>query len=317
MKCLPRVFFIILILTFFSTIQLTSINLREKRRNNGFRVFMSKGYIDDISDFIMAFLKSSKIQDHVKTLAGCINDLIKTFSSLSIVTQKLNDNPNLMSFMDVISTFNQIYRDANNNLICKDSTQELRTFIDTFINDPKIGRRDPNGYFKTMLDIVNNRYARIYFELVKSSNYYKHKEFYKAGERIGDLFYNLIRLVDISDDTKDFEGYSLIVADESQASFQNDANLFKKRFSFCVNSLQKILPDIYNFYNSNVQGADIIPTINDLIKSIFETNQILQCFDGVSSIMSDLRSTNYNRNNAKREIKEKEESKESKDTPKN
>lgn len=253
---------------------------------------MAKGYIDDISDFIMAFLKSSKIQDQVKSLASCINDLIKTFSSLSIVTQQLNDRPNLTSFMGVIGAFNQIWKDSSNNLICGNARSDFSVFINKFVQDPKIGNGDFDRYLRTIIDIVKNRYTRIFFELVKAADLYRKREFYKSGERIGDLFYNLVLLRDLSDDTKDFDGYNQIVGNDSV--FQNDANTFRQRFSFCLNSLQKVVPDINNFYGSTIRGIDVVPTVNDLLKSMFETNQIIQCFDGVSQIMTILQTFNYN-----------------------
>ena len=292
MKCLSRIIFILFFLTLFYSYSSTVINLREKRRNNGFRVLMAKGYIDDISDFIMAFLKTTKIQENVKTLATCINDLIKTFSSLSLSTQHLNDSPSITSFMGVISTFNQVYKDASRNNICADASKQFTEYVYTFINDPRIGRRDSVQYFKDIRRIIENENQRVYFELVKSANSFRNKECYKSGERLGDLFYSFLQCRQLSNDPRDFEGYNQLITDRD--TFGNDAALFKTRFSSCLDSIQKIIPDINDFYaKDHVIGEEIIPTISDLVKSIFETNDIMKCFDGVSKILKDLRETNY------------------------
>jgi len=50
--------------------QIKSTNIKR----NGFRVLMNKGYIDNISEFLMAFLKSSKIQQNVGSLILCISN---------------------------------------------------------------------------------------------------------------------------------------------------------------------------------------------------------------------------------------------------
>ena len=69
---------ILILLTILSIVSINTIKFKHTRRN-GFRVLMSKNYIDNISEYIMAFLKSSKIQQNVDSLTNCITDLIKTF----------------------------------------------------------------------------------------------------------------------------------------------------------------------------------------------------------------------------------------------
>jgi len=293
MKCFTRLLFQIVIIILFASTSLTSVQLSRKPRNNGFRVLMaSKGFYDDFSDFIMGILKASKILENVKALASCINDLIKTFSSLAVVTQKLNETPSLVNFMGVLGSMNQIVKDASNNLICGDVAQQFRRFLDTFINDPNIGRRDSNEYFKQIIQLISNKSTRVYHEFVRSYDFYKRREFYKAGEVIGDLFYNVVRLkeANLSDDPKDLD--NKLITDP--AVFQNDANQFKQRFGSCVSSFQKVLPDIYNFYSSTVEGPNIIPTVADLFKSMFETNQLMQCFDNMGRVYNDIIHSNYN-----------------------
>ena len=81
--------------------------------------------------------------------------------------------------MGVISTFNQVYKDASRNNICADASKQFTEYVYTFINDPRIGRRDSVQYFKDIRRIIENENQRVYFELVKSANSFRNKECYK------------------------------------------------------------------------------------------------------------------------------------------
>jgi len=256
------------------------------QKRNGVRVLLSKDYIENISKFIVSFLKYSEIEHNVSSLSTCIEELVGILLNLSNASQTINKSPNINSFINLIGTFDSIYKQAKNNELCTGSIDEFKKYILIFINDSNIGKGDSDEYFKRLFNIVKNHYSRIYFELLRSSNSYREYNFDKAGQIFGDLFHNLLNLKELNDDMTTWGNYNAIIVDK--LNFQNDASLFKKRIIFCVNSFEKIIPDIFHFYNIKIKGSEVIPTVSDLMKSIFETNQLLQCFDGLSAIINDL-----------------------------
>jgi len=283
---------VVIILIFLSSISLTSISLRERRRNNGFRVLMHQSYLDQMSDFIMGFLKASKIQDNVKTLTTCINDLISTFSNLSVATQNLNNSPNLVSFMGILTTFNDIYKNSANKQICGGASNKFRAYLDTnFINNPQIGNNDANQYFNNVYSLISNKSARVWYDMYRASQLFKKSECYRAGEILGTLFDKVLRLTDMSVVTSTFENFNQLVTDTT--TFNRDVDSFKTKFVLCQNSVTKLMPDIYGFYNETIDGTQIIPRMSDLIKSIYETSHFIQCVDGINVLMVTLNSANY------------------------
>lgn len=274
-----------------------NMKLKEYQGSNGFRVLMSRNYVEHIADFIMGFLKSSKIQDNVKSLATCINDLVKTFSELSQVTQNLNNKPNMLSYMGVIEHLKQIYKNSTDNMICADANGELKKFIQVFISSPKIGNRDSNFYFNSIGIEIKNKSKRVYFELVRAYSYVVKGDYKKAGEVLGEFFYTIIRLKKLSNDIKDFEGSSSLISPSNENQFENDSNQFKLESKICVKSVIKILKDIYNLNSKDKTGNDVTPNLNDLVKSVVETNQLLQCFNNVGKIYDRIVHSNYGKSN--------------------
>jgi len=136
--------------------------------------------------------------------------------------------------------------------LCTNSVDELTKYIFTFINDPKIGNGDKNTYFENIFDILKNHSNKVYFEILKTSHLYKEQSYTKAGANFGELLLDIFNIKPINDDMSTWPNSKNYVEDKNV--FETDSKKFKTRIIFCINSLEKILPDIFNFYDSKVKG---------------------------------------------------------------
>lgn len=222
-----------------------------------------------------------------------MTDLIKQFSGLSIATQQLSDHPSIISAMGVLGQINQVVKDYVNQKICSKCISEFKIYIQKYIDDPNKSRGDSDIYINNFFDTFTNKPTRIFFELVKATDYYNKGEYYKAGESIGDVLDCMFRQCDLSEDTKDMDRYTSLVTPANEPQFQSNVMQFKRKIGFCVTSFRRIFKDVYNFYNSEFKGEDVIPSFSDLLKSIVETNQLMVCFNNLNDIMSLLHDNTY------------------------
>ena len=281
MKCYNIYLAVILLCCLDNCLSINDVNLKRKNAN-GFRVLMSKNYVEDIGDFLLAFLKTSKIDKKVISLSNCLNNVSKTLSSLSVVTQTLSNNPNIISIMSVLTNVDQVYKNAKNNKICKNITSEFKNYINSYIDNPKIGKGDARKYYTNLINMVDKNYEKIYFQMMKTIKLYKLKETTKSGNLLGETVRNLLRLRDFNVNLKDT---SII---KNMIEFKKDAKYFKDNIVHCEQAINDIIPDIYNYYKNTTKIEEMIPNSNDLIKSLSEATKLFKCIDISEKIFKNL-----------------------------
>jgi len=279
-------FYPLIISSLYTKFNLTPINLRKNA--NGFRVLMSKNYVSDISDFLLSFLKSSKIDKRVKSLSNCLKNVADTLSTISHVTQTINNNPNILNIMSLLTTLDQTYTNARNHQICSNITKEVNSYLDHYINDPKLGNGDSNTFFTNVLKFFNDNYKEFYFQIKKAFKLYDDRENVKSGNILGGALRDLLKMNKFQVDFKD----SSVVINTEQ--FEKDAIFFKEHVIDCQYAIAEIFPDVYNFNKNVTQTGDLIPSAYDLIKSIGEATRFFKCIKNAERIVTNLK------NNAKK-----------------
>lgn len=269
----------VLIITIVKTIfSVSPLNLR--RSGNGFRVLMSKNYVHDIGDFLYAFLKSSKIDKKVKSLSNCLKNVSETLTTISYVTQSLSQDPNILNIMSFLSTMDQTYDTVKNKRICSNITEEVKSYLDSYIKDPKLGNGDSFTYFTNVLKHFDSNYKEIYFQLRKMVKLINNREIGKAGMLLGKTLRDVLRMNKIH---SNFTDSSIVY---NTAKFDRDAEFFKKHILDCEYAVGEVFPDIYLFFKNVTEKGDLIPSANDLIKSISEATRIFKCFHSYGKLLS-------------------------------
>lgn len=271
---------ILISITYFA-FSYNHINLR--RSANGFRVLMSRNYAHDIGDFLFAFLKSSKIEKKVKSLSNCMKNVSETLSTISYLTQSLSQDPNILNIMSFLSTMDETYSNVKNHRICSNVTEEFKSYLDSYINDPKLGKGDSYGYFTNLLKYLDSNYKEIFFELKKTYKLINDRDFTKAGNLLGSTFRNVLKMKKLQVDLSDIT----VVANSGK--FVKDGEFFKNHIVDCENAVGQVFPDIYNFYKNVTEHSNLIPSANDLIKSISEATSVFKCLFSFEKILSILK----------------------------
>jgi len=271
----------IIIIIISSAFSYNSINLR--RNANGFRVLMSKNYANDIGDFLFAFLKTSKIEKKVKSLSNCMKNVSETLSTISYLTQSLSHDPNILNIMSFLSTMDETYSNVKNHRICSNVTEEFKSYLDSYINDPKLGKGDSYGYFTKLLKYLESNYKEIFFQLKKTYKLINDREFIKGGNLLGSKFRNVLKMKKLQVDLSDI---SVVV---NSGKFAKDGEYFKNHVVDCENAVGQVFPDIYNFYKNVTESSNLIPSAKDLIKSISEATNVFKCLLSFEKILSILK----------------------------
>jgi hypothetical protein len=275
-------FFLGILISIFNTsISINPINLR--RNANGFRVLMSRNYANDIGDFLLAFLKSSKIEKKVKSLSECMKNISETLSTISYLTQSLSQDPNILNIMSFLSTMDQTYTNVKNHKICANVTEEFKSYLDSYINDPKLGKGDSYTYFTAVLRYLDSNYKEVFFQLKKTYKLVNDREFTKAGNLLGSTLRNILEMKKLQVDLSDI---TVVV---NSSNFGKDGEFFKNHIVDCENAVGQVFPDIYNFYRNATDYSNLIPSANDLIKSISEASSVFKCFLSFEKILSILK----------------------------
>lgn len=248
---------------------------------NGFRVLMSRKYVEDIGDFLLSFLQSSKMDKKLKSLSNCLKNVSNTLLKLSNATNAMNDHPNILTIMSLVTKIDLIYKDAKNSKICSNITMEFKSYIDYYVNESKIAKGDYNKFFEEIINFFEDNYRKFYFQLKKASRLYLNKEAIKSGQVMGNLLRNFLKMRDFDVNFKD----SFVVRNPSQ--FDKEAKFFKKNIAYCEFAIGEIIPDFLKFYNTT-KSEDVIPNANDLIKSMSEATKVFRCMENLEKIRSQL-----------------------------
>ena len=277
MKCKPN----ITILFFY----LMSVCLCLKgitfRRSSAsvFRVLMTKNYVEDIGDFLLSFLKTSKIDKNVKSLSNCLQNITNTLSALANATKALNEHPNLLTIMALISNIDRIYKDAKNSKICTNITKEFKSYLDSYINETKIAPGEYTKYFEDVSSFFEDNYRKFYFKLKKAMRLYSNNQASKAGEVMGNFLRDFLKMRDFDVNYKD----TFVIRN---SKFESEAKLFKRNIVYCEFAIGELIPDFLKFFQNTTKSDEVVPNANDLIKSLSEATKIFKCIDGIEKIKS-------------------------------
>jgi len=281
-KKMKWTFFLLLLLAILSVT--SSFNKMHLRRSaNGFRVLMSKNYAQDIGDFLLSFLQASKIEKKVASLSNCLKNVSDTLSTISHVTQALSQSPNILTIMSLVTTLDETYKNALNSKICRNITSEVKTYLDTYINDPKLGNGDSHKYFVNVLSFFDKNYKKFYFNMKKIVGLYSNRETLQSGKIFGNTLRDLLKMRDFDVNLND----SNVVRNFKK--FEEDANYFRKHIVECEYAIGQIFPDVYNFFKKTQKIEEIVPNANDLIKSISEATRVFKCVESLENILKNLK----------------------------
>jgi hypothetical protein len=104
---------------------------------------------------------------------------------------------------------------------------------------------------------------------------------------MGDIFYQILKLTDFSEENFDWDSYEKIVKSVNKEKLTTESENFFKKFKVCVDSLEIIENDISNYYKNNSESKSS-SNLSDLIKYAFEVNKLMNCFNEISTIIKDI-----------------------------
>jgi len=289
---------------------------------------MNKEYLSNISNFWNAFLLNSQIKSKATHLSKCLKQVMKTITNFGNITQDISNNINSQGVTGLLSSLyslNTILKDTKKEDNCINLIPQIKQYISYYLLDPKVGKGDEKYYITKLVDNIRSKTDLVYYHFKKSAALFNRNQFENSGNVVGDLFYHILNLSDFDEEHFDWDSYNKIIGNMDKLKEKEEAALFNKRFKSCIDSLELLLFDINNYksYDKDNDSKEIFDTLNsnlgsltnqnnkrkimtenkltskepqegakpqisDLFKYVFEIQQVVKCFNGISKTLIDL-----------------------------